>query len=141
MFRQAAYLLSLGVIVLIAAPVLAGDKEKFQGKWKAEKAVRNGEEAPAEELAKMSIVFKDNVAIPHEGENARDEAEFTLDEKKKPKTIDIRPKQGNEKLIEGIYELDGDTLKICFAKAGRPSKFESTAGSDVMFIVLKRVKK
>jgi uncharacterized protein (TIGR03067 family) len=110
----------LALIFAIAGSVSADDKDKFQGKWKAEKAVRNGEEAPAEQIAKMKIEFKGNLAIPQEDDKAEDEAEFTLDETKKPKTMDIKPKKGNEKLIEGIYEIDGDTLKICFGKMAGP---------------------
>ena len=70
MLKQTAGMLSFGLIVLIAGPVLAADKDKFQGKWKAEKAVRNGEDAPAEKLKEMRIEFKGNLAIPQEGDKA-----------------------------------------------------------------------
>ena len=140
MLKRTAGLLSIGFVILVAGSVSAADKDKFQGKWKAEKAVRNGEEAPADELTKMRIEFKGNLAIPYEGDKAEDEAEYTLDETKKPKTIDIKPKKGEDKMIEGIYEIDGDTLKIAFGRKSRPAKFESAVGSDVMYIVLKRIK-
>lgn len=139
MLKRTAGLLSIGFVVLFAGSVSAADKDKFQGKWKAEKAVRNGEQAPAEELAKMRIEFKGDLAIPYEDDKAEDEAEYTLDETKKPKAIDIKPK-GKDKMIEGIYEIDGDTLKIAFGRKSRPEKFESAAGSDVMYILLKRIK-
>ena len=41
----------------------------------------------------------------------------------------------------GIYELEGDTFKVCFAapgKADRPTEFKSAAGSGHRLLVLKR---
>ena len=61
---------------------------------------------------------------------------------KKLKTIDYRSDLLPDEPIKGIYEIDGDSLKICFAIEGeRPKKFESAEGSTTMLIVLKRIKK
>jgi uncharacterized protein (TIGR03067 family) len=140
MTRRLAMLAAFGVLVLAAGSARADDQEKFQGTWKPEKAVRAGMEMPAEELAKMSIEFKGNKAHPKHGDQPEQEAEFKLDATKKPKTIDIDTPEG--KKVQGIYEVDGDMLKICFAMEGeRPTKFESAEGSKVMYLVLKRAKK
>ncbi len=50
-------------------------------------------------------------------------AQYKLDPTASPKTIDIIKKD----MVElGIYELEGDTLRICLAKdLRRPTKFES----------------
>jgi hypothetical protein len=44
--------------------------------------------------------------------------------------------------VKGIYEIDGDTLRICVAKKGkeRPKTFESKEGSGHVLTVMKRVK-
>jgi uncharacterized protein (TIGR03067 family) len=69
---------------------------------------------------------------------------FVLDPGKKPKTIDIKftegPEKGNTSL--GIYELDGDTLKICLTITAkdRPTEFAAKAKSGHGFEVLKREK-
>jgi hypothetical protein len=43
----------------------------------------------------------------------------------------------------GIYEIDGDTLKVCFDPQGkvRPTEFKSAPGSENFVNVHKRVKK
>lgn len=141
MTRYSASLLAVGLLLLPATAAHAADKDKLQGYWKVEKAVRDGMEMPNEERDKLKLEFKGDKVIPHEGDRTEEAAEFVLDETKKPKAIDIKPPKGEEKLVKGIYELTGDTLKICFARAGeRPTEFSSAAGSKMMFIQLKRAK-
>ncbi len=45
--------------------------------------------------------------------------------------------------VLGIYEQNGDTLKLCLAKTGeaRPKTFEAPQGSKIGYLVLKRKKK
>src|SRR5262245_38149427 len=140
MKQRLATMAALGMLVLAVGSARADDQEKLQGTWKAEKAVRGGMETGADELSKMSIEFKGNKAIPKRDGNDEKEAEYKLDDSKKPKTIDVSTPDGKQ--IKGIYEIDGDSLKLCFVEEGdRPTKFESTEGSKVMYLVLKRQKK
>jgi uncharacterized protein (TIGR03067 family) len=143
MIQRLATVAALGLLIAVAGPARADDQEKIQGHWKAEKAVRGGMEAPADEIEKMTIEFKGNKAMPRHGDRSPETAEFKLDSSKSPKTIDITVNKGDKTdKPKGIYEIDGDTLKICFSEPNedRPTKFESPAGSKVMLIVLKRVK-
>jgi uncharacterized protein (TIGR03067 family) len=112
--------------------------EKLQGKWKAEKFVIMGQEIPADVLAKMGLTCKGSELIP--SDNPNDPATIKLDPAVKPKTIDLTEK--NQKVSLGIYELDGDTLKLCFAEPGtdRPKTFESPKDSKIAYVVLKREK-
>ena len=58
---------------------------------------------------------------------------YVLDSAAKPKGMTITsvegPNQG--KTFPAIYEIDGDTLRICYDLSGtkRPAKFETTAGT------------
>jgi uncharacterized protein (TIGR03067 family) len=54
-------------------------------------------------------------------------AAYTIDSTIRPKTIDL-DNRGKKQL--GIFEVDGDTMKICFAAPGRPrpTDFESRSG-------------
>ena len=114
------------------------DLDKLQGKWKAEKMIFMGEEAPAEATAKMVVSCKGNEFIP--ADKPDEPATIKLGPSAKPKTIDLTEK--NKKVSLGIYELDGDTLKLCFSEPGteRPKTFESPKGSKIAYLVMKREK-
>ena len=135
-------LLAMGLIVAAGGTLRADDQKDIQGTWKIVKSLRGGKEMPAEERDKVSLEFKDGKVIVHEG--AKDEpASFTLDVTTKPKSINIKPDKGADKEVFGIYELKGDSLKVCFGRDGtaRPKEFASAEGSETMMIELKRDKK
>ena len=48
----------------------------------------------------------------------------------------IRPPSNKGKKYKAIYNLDGDTLRICYALEGevRPTDFESKAGSKTLVV-------
>jgi uncharacterized protein (TIGR03067 family) len=136
-----AGLVTAGVFLIGAGQLRADDQKDIQGTWKIEKALKGGNEMSAEERDKTTLEFKEGKAIVHMGDREMP-ADITLDATTKPKNINIKPeKEGKEHL--GIYELKGDTLRICFARDGgeRPKEFKSQEGSDTMLIVLKRDKK
>jgi uncharacterized protein (TIGR03067 family) len=68
-----------------------------------------------------------------------------LDPSKSPKAIDVKVTEGPAKgaLMLGIYEINGDTLKVCFDAEGkkRPTHFKSAPGSATFVNVHKRLKK
>ncbi len=112
------------------------DSEAMQGAWEAVSAVNNGQEAPEQILKRMKFVFSGDRLTTNE------EVAFKLDPTKQPKTIEIT--NWNEARTKsttdlGIYELDGDRLKICINKKGqRPAQFSSQKGSENSLFVLKR---
>jgi uncharacterized protein (TIGR03067 family) len=68
-----------------------------------------------------------------------------IDATKSPKTIDIEITAGEYKgvVYHGIYELDGDTLRICFAlpdRDERPTEFSAGKGSIRALSEFKREK-
>jgi uncharacterized protein (TIGR03067 family) len=71
-------------------------------------------------------------------------AKITIDPSKKPKTIDYQMIGGftaGKKQL-GIYEVDGDMFKSCFAKPGaeRPIDFTTKPGDGRTLSVWKRAK-
>ena len=71
-----------------------------------------------------------------------DKGTYTLDSTCKPKGMSITgtegPNQG--KTFPAIYELKGDTLRICYDLSGakRPTEFKSTAGTRLYLVTYSR---
>jgi len=72
-----------------------------------------------------------------------DKGTLKVDSKAKPKTMDIVGTEGPNKgkTFPAIYELEGETLKICYALEGtkRPTEFKA-AGEKVLLVTYKKVK-
>jgi uncharacterized protein (TIGR03067 family) len=114
------------------------DKDKIQGTWKIVSGEKGGKPLPPEVLKEVKVVFAaDKVTFSHEGKSS--EHAFKLAPAKKPKEIDV---EFGDKTGTGIYELDGNTLKIAHGELGdpRPKEFASKEGSNVTFMVMKREK-
>jgi uncharacterized protein (TIGR03067 family) len=124
------------------------DLDKIQGTWKIEKGTYGGEDLDADIVSKLVFEFKgDQLLLKGDEEVVKDYAKITLklDPATKPRSIDFSVGQGNEKgaVVEGIYEINGDELKIC-AKLGakeRPGEFKSPENSQVALLTLKRQSK
>ena len=107
--------------------------DALQGTWKIESVQVGGKQLPAELIAKKTLTIKGDQFIPTE--QPEDVATVKLDPSKKPAEIDITER--SKKVSLGIYEQNGDTLKLCFGEA-RPKTFESPEGSKSVYMVLKR---
>ena len=86
--------------------------------------------APAFERSRMLI---DGDRFRMESPEAHYEGIFTIDVEAKPAQIDIEFIEGPEagKWSYGIFQLDGDELRICLGLVGspRPERFATSAGS------------
>jgi uncharacterized protein (TIGR03067 family) len=121
------------------------DKDKIQGTWSLVTREENGESQKVaegdEHYIKIRIEGEKFMVTLSSGEH---EATFKVDPSKKPKTIDLTLKGGDEdgKEMKGFYELDGDMLKICIGNPenpDRPAEFKSK--DQVRVYSFKRVKK
>jgi uncharacterized protein (TIGR03067 family) len=135
------------VMVLGLSPALADEKDelaKFDGTWVGVSATQDGKEVPKAEAESMRLTVSGEKYTFKVGDT---EAEGThkLDPTRSPKQIEaVRTKgpHAGEKML-GIYELTGDTYRVCFAAPGkteRPTEFKSAAGSGHRLIVMKRQK-
>jgi uncharacterized protein (TIGR03067 family) len=118
------------------------DEEAILGAWQVVKIESEGKDVtpPAHALEKLRFVFEtknamayvDSLGEEHKG------VTYTIDPAAKVKTIDIY-KSGPKAL--GVYELDGDTLKISLPVIDKPRPTDMRAldhGTGLM--TLKRVK-
>jgi uncharacterized protein (TIGR03067 family) len=122
------------------------DLDALQGTWAAVHVERNGQKAPEVALKNFKVVIRGNqMAINPDGDNRT--STFKLDPSRMPRGMDNTPAQGPKKGVSlpAIYEVDGDTLKICFDNEGvsdtRPTEFKTTPGSGLALFVLRREKK
>jgi uncharacterized protein (TIGR03067 family) len=123
------------------APANKKDMDKLHGTWLLHSGTKDGEVAPADEVAKVKIAVEGDKITLWEDRRAIT-ANVKLNAVAKPPAIDIGIRGGKQN-IKGIYELDGDTLKLCLALPGndRPKEFVSQAGSGTRLMTLKREKK
>jgi uncharacterized protein (TIGR03067 family) len=112
------------------------DAAKIEGTWQVEELTIGGEKM--EVPTGMVAVVKGGTFQVRCGELAEPKVTLKLDESKKLKEVDFMA--GRERVVgSGIYEIEGDRLRICYAGAGkRPGKFASEKGSGVRLLVLKR---
>jgi uncharacterized protein (TIGR03067 family) len=129
----------------------AGDKagvekelKKFQGIWTFESVEAGGKEVPAAEFKGMTVTFEGDKYTVKKGDEIIQVGTQKLDPSKSPKAFDVAVAEGLNKgaVMLGIYEINGDTLKVCFDPEGkkRPTEFTSAPGSQIL-VVHKRVKK
>lgn len=151
--------LFLGLIAAVSLLGAAGaqaqdarkDQELLQGTWVMAAKEFMGKKATEDEIKKLGTraVIKENtitISTLDAGEYVVvSESTFKLDPATKPKSMDIAVTSGPSKGKTGlaIYELDGDTLKVCYAidEGKRPTRFAGPPDSEWIFVVYKREKK
>jgi uncharacterized protein (TIGR03067 family) len=84
------------------------------------------------ELAKQTITFAGDKWTVRQGDKVIQAGTHKFDPAKKPPQVDAVVTEGEDKgsTMLGIYELKGDSLKVCFDPKGkeRPTDFTSKAG-------------
>jgi uncharacterized protein (TIGR03067 family) len=117
---------------LAAGSVRADDPQKqMQGVWGATKAKIGQAHATPKQLEMIEIIVEENKLILDEV-GKKYEVYFTFNSAN-PNAIDFYKDSGKkDKIWEGIFEIEGKKLKLCWAPAGqeRPKKFGSTKGNE-----------
>ncbi|MFL5244599.1 MAG: TIGR03067 domain-containing protein [Gemmataceae bacterium] len=145
--------LSFGLVLALSGYLTADakddkakeDKQKIQGTWKlmSFEVAGKGDEDTKDEN-RVLVIEGDKITVNNDGKEVEKDS-FTLDPSKKPKAIDFVTLSDNDKDKKrlGIYELDGDNLKICIDEKGekRPTEFATKEGGNLVLVVLKHVKK
>lgn len=148
----AALCCAVGFAAFAGSGPLADDKGdlekeagKFQGSWTIESSEAGGKAIPPDDLKGMIVRFEGDKHTVKIGDEVIQVGTQKLDPSKSPKTIDVTMTEGPSKgvVMLGIYEFDGDTLKVCFDPRGkkRPTEFKSAPDSENFVNVHKRVKK
>jgi uncharacterized protein (TIGR03067 family) len=141
-------LMVLAVGVLLAADSPQGEDakkelKKLEGTWAMVSGEKAGKPLPEPTLTNAWLVIKGEQHTVQVGDDAF-VGTHRLDPTKKPKAIDSTDAEGQfkGKTYLGIYEVDGDQFKVCFAEPGkeRPQAFTTKSGTGHILHVWKRQK-
>jgi uncharacterized protein (TIGR03067 family) len=146
--RFLLFLAMAGVLVRAAQGQDAKKElDKLQGTWESVKLIFDGKDLTDKEQYKFKLVFKgDQATVVSSAAVEKEYAKLTfkLDPSTMPKILDVTVAGGVQKnaVLEGIYEVKGDELKLCAKVFGndRPSEFASPSGSSIVLAVLKKEK-
>lgn len=129
-------------IALLALALLAGDD--VQGLWKPLSAELGGQKFPETLIANWRLELKDG-KYTLTGAESPDSGTYKVDDAKKPKAMDVMGGDGPNKgkTFPCIYEIDGDTMRICYDLAGkeRPKEFKTAKGTKQYLVVYKLEKR
>jgi uncharacterized protein (TIGR03067 family) len=134
---------------------LALERTKLDGTWVVESIVRDPKErGPGEGQGIRCVIAGGKVVLTFPGQDKpAGSLLIRIDPTRRPKALDIRedePPSGKSvdatrkaPPVLAIYEVDGDTLRVCWApleKRERPKEFAAKPGSNHSLVVLKRQK-
>jgi len=117
------------------------DLDLLQGTWSVSELIVEGQALPASFHEEARVIVK-GTRFVSKGMGADYEGTVEIDESKNPRHLtmkfDVGPEKGNTNLC--IYELDGNTWRMCIATRGniRPKDFVSPAGSGFAVETLQR---
>lgn len=136
----------LGMAVLLGASTADEKKspqsdKKLEGTWKLMKLEIFGK--PPKDEKQLSLTFKGSKVTKKGPDGKDDDADFKVDTSKTPHQIDIIPTAKAGKGLRGIYEVKGDTLRLCLVSSSgdaakdvpRPTEFTS---KEAFLLTLKR---
>src|SRR5262245_54917560 len=110
---------TIALLTLCAGPGIPAtaapqsDLQVLQGTWTVLSIDVNGQKLPQDKVGDAQAVIEGNHYTLHDFRLT-----FQLDSSKTPPTIDLQGRTGRNEpvVIIGIYQLEGDTLRLCLAK-------------------------
>jgi uncharacterized protein (TIGR03067 family) len=117
--------------------------KKIKGTWKFTSQEEDGKARTKEELAKQTITFDGDKWTVHRDGKVIQAGTHKFDPDKKPPQVDAVVTEGEDKgnTMLGIYELKGETLKVCFDPKGKERPTDLTSKAGRMTAVVEREKK
>lgn len=135
--------LALSLSCLSCGDDVVNDFEAMNGAWLPSSAELGGQRLPDEVLKTIKLVVSDGKYSVTAGAEP-DQGAVKLDPSTNPKSLDVigaeGPNQG--KTFLAIYDITGDTLKICYDLSGksRPTEFKSAKGTQLFLVTYNRQK-
>ena len=157
MTSHAPLILWVGCLLAADPPpddAIRKERRSLGGTWVVESIVRDPKErGEGEGKGQKVVIIGEKVVVKAPGEDKPiGGLILKIDPTREPKTLDLwvdetplksRKDTFKEPPVLAIYELSGDTLRICWApleKRERPTEFASKAGTGHGLVVLRREK-
>ncbi|MSR54924.1 MAG: TIGR03067 domain-containing protein [Gemmataceae bacterium] len=138
--------LVLSLALIVVAPALKDPPAKprsIEGEWCLVERTVGGKQQVLETGPNNSpIVISTEKWVLNQGSAAPSKWDLQLDPSARPVRITLFKPDGGRKQngMVGIYKVEGATLTICYVFDGvRPTAFESSAGTEIRIMILKRV--
>jgi uncharacterized protein (TIGR03067 family) len=143
------------LLALVAAWLVAAERadsvkeelKRLQGTWTPVSGSYSGKKLSAAAVQQEArLVIQGGRFTLQRPKDEAWKGTVTVNPAKKPKTLDLKITEGEDKgeTFEGIYELQGDTLKVCYNTAlglgDRPTSFDSGLSKGLLLVVFKRGK-
>jgi uncharacterized protein (TIGR03067 family) len=121
----------------------AKDLEAMQGDWGVVEYVVDGVKSEDDNAQSLFRTIKGDHYTVFLFDKPLGSGTIKLDATGKPKTIDSFPEKMPGKPLLGIYEIDGNRIKVCYSPPGkdRPTELASKKGSGHTFVIWEREKK
>jgi uncharacterized protein (TIGR03067 family) len=132
--------------LMVAGVLSAGESSEqdatgVQGMWRPVRAELGGRPMPEAVVKIITLRLDGGKYEVFVGEQP-DRGTYALDSTSTPRGMTVTGTEGpnNGKTFPAIYELNGDTLRICYDLSGvkRPEKFESRAGTLLYLVTYLR---
>lgn len=148
----------VAVVAVLARPIWAApgskpdakpetDLKRLQGTWLYQSQTIGGRPISDKDRGEIWIEIEGETLTLRGTSGLKVETRMVLDPKASPKAIDFMWRDdasGKSFIHKGIYEWDGETLRMCFDNTGkeRPKEFKSPEGKDnISLSVLNRKEK
>jgi uncharacterized protein (TIGR03067 family) len=122
------------------------EQKRLQGTWTIVSGEEAGKKLPEGTVKDKGVrltIDGNQMTFASAGRPGTLKATFTVDPAKQPKTITLTVEEQNGKTstLHGIYEIDGDSLKLCYGQTP-PAEFKTKADreADQRLYVLQREK-
>ncbi len=141
--KHRLFLSALVALFTLLSPLAAraDDLKAMEGTWTVE-AVEAGGKAVESEDMKVLVVKIAGDRYELRTKDGMDAGSLKLDETQMPKTMDATDREGLDagKAIKAIYEITGDTMRVCYGldDSGRPTEFATKEGSPWLLVTYKR---
>jgi uncharacterized protein (TIGR03067 family) len=140
------YILCLCLAVFVSTAAFAADlpdAKAIEGSWAPVKAELGGQPMPDAVLKTIRLKLVDGkYEVLADGHP--DNGTYSLDAAAEPKGMTVTGTEGPNKgkTFPCIYELNDDTLRVCYDLSGtkRPSEFKSVAGTKLYLVTYVRKK-